>query len=116
MPPDDDIDVLRLFDQAEAGVRSYDTIDLRCLVTCKDDEQVGGGADALVLEQGERKRLPAVIVAALAEELAGNIVTPGVEELRDPLVDFAQEHLGANELFERSGHRVLLRWNRRRDT
>jgi hypothetical protein len=104
---DDEIDVLRLFDQAEAGVRRYDTVDLRCLVTSKDDEQARGGADALVLKGGERQRLPAVIVAALAEELAGSVVTPCIEDFRYPLVDFAEKHLGAHELFERSGHRVL---------
>ena len=42
----DEINVMRLFDQAEPGVGGHDAVDLRGLVTRKDHEEIGGGSDA----------------------------------------------------------------------
>jgi hypothetical protein len=116
MGANNEINVPRLLDQVETGIGRYDAVDLRNFVAAKDHEQVRVGTNAFVLEEVELERPLAVIVTALAEKLAGSVVTPSADDVRDPLVDFAQKHLGTNELFERSGHRVLLRRTVRRDT
>jgi hypothetical protein len=103
----DEINVLRLLDQAEPAVGGHDTIDLQGLVTRTNHKEVGGGSNTPVLKKGEPKCLGTVIVTALVEEL-GELVILGSDDFRDPVVDFAEKHLVSNELFERSGHPCLL--------
>jgi hypothetical protein len=115
MRVNDEVNVLCLLNQVKSLVFLHDTIDFRDLVVAENHEEVGGRSDALVRKEGERERLRAVIVTALADEFGGR-VTVGADYFRNPVVDLAQEHLVTNELFERSGHRVLLSRTLRRDT
>ncbi len=98
--------MLCLLDERESVPFPHDAIDVAMLVAVLDNEEVGRGADDFVLAEGEIHRLRAVRVAALAQEVR-RIGLPGGGDGSDAFVDIAQEHLLANEWFERSGQRVL---------
>jgi hypothetical protein len=88
-----------LLDDQEALLRVHDMLEIGVLVARVDEEAARVRAYLLVEAERDSDTLGAGVVGALADEVGGLLVGPGLVQFLNAFVDLAKERLVATRTF-----------------